>query len=362
MKTYILFFLILIPLNVGASEYNEIIPDYSFEKMEEISGYSNFKEIVSSVENGDFFVSNNLFDKILNYFSGELKNSLGYIAYIVGFALLSGCVRAVCVKTDKGIDSLLFTVTYCVICVFVLGVLKNAAETSKNLADDVDAFVKMSIPAYIGIVSAFNPLKNPANLEGIFLVMVNIVSSFAGKIMINVLFYLGILYIINYMSTDIKVSKLIEFVKQALFWTLGFILTVFAGVTGLSGINAVAVSYAGIRTVKYTIGHSVPVIGSFLAESSDLLFASAKVFKNAFGTASIVIIFLICIFPILKLFVAGMLLKVAAGISEPFCDKRICDCIAAIGQAIIYMMVCLILLALMFVLSFATVLFIGMGG
>jgi len=57
-----------------------------------------------------------------------------------------------------------------------------------------------------------------------------------------------------------------------------------------------------------------------------------------------------------------MLLKAAAGISEPFCDKRICDCVAAIGQIIIHMMVCMILLALMFVLAFATILLIGMGG
>jgi len=362
MKKYILIFLILLPFIARASDFSEVTPDYTFDMMEDATGYSSFKEIVNSVENGDFFASDNLLEAICNYFFGELKNNLSYIVYIVGFALLSGCVRAVCVKTDKGSDNLLFTVTYCVVCIFVLGILKNASATSKKLADDAESFIKMSIPAYIGIVSTFNPLKNPSNLEGVFLVMVNIVSTFAGKIMINVLFYLGILYIINYMSTDIRISKLIGLVKQALFWTLGFILTVFAGVTGLSGINAVAVSHSGIRTVKYTIGHSIPVIGGFLAESSDLLFASAKIFKNAFGTAGIIIVFSICAFPVLKLFVAGMLLKAAAGISEPFCDKRICDCVAAIGQIIIHMMVCMILLALMFVLAFATILLIGMGG
>jgi len=364
MKTNFLIFLIMIAfsLTAHATEFNEIVPDFSSDKLGELTGYTEFSELVDAITKYDSPVKNNLYDKLCYYFIEEFKSGLGYISVIIAFALLSACVRGMNIKYDKNSDNLLFLITYCIICTFCLGILKNAAETSKRLAEDMDVFVKMSLPAYVGIVTAFNPLKNPANLEGLFLLMLNTVSSFSGRIMINVLFYLGLMYIINYMSNEIHILKLIQLIRQVLFWMLGFILTVFAGLTGLSGINAVAVSYSGIRTVKYTIGHLVPVIGSFLAESSDMVFASAKIFKNAFGTAGIIVIFAICIFPVIKLFITGILLKAVAGISEPFCDIRICNCIGAIGQTIIHMMICLILSSLMFILSFATLLLIGMGG
>ena len=361
-KILVLFALIFFPMVVSANGFEEIIPDIYYEELETLTGYSDLSGLVNAIIDGETTDGGKIIEKIINFFAGELKNSIGYITAIIGFAMMSACIKGVGIKDGKSTDDLLFLIIYCIIAVFSLGILKNCVKTARELSEEIDGFVKMTVPAYIGIVSALTPIKNPANLEGVFLVMINFVSFFAGKIMINMFFYIGILYIINYMSTEIHVLKLIELVRQILFWLLGFILTVFAGITGLSGINQVAVSQSGMRALKYTVGHAIPIVGGFLADSSDLIFASAKLFKNAFGTAGIIIIFAICLVPVIKLFVAGVLLKAAAGLTEPFCDKRICDCVSALGQTVIHIMVCVILISLMFVLSFATILLVGMGG
>lgn len=362
-KIYLLFLIMFcISMTAYANDFEEIVPDIGYKELEELTGYGTFAELVNAIVEGETSDSGSLINKITDFFIGELKNNIAYVTAIIGFAMLGACIKGAGIKSDKGSGNLLFLITYCVISLFLLGMLKSCVETAKKLSGDIESFVKMTIPAYIGFVSAITPLRNAANMEGIFLIMVNIVSAFAGKVMLNMFFYIGLLYIINYMSTEIHVLKLIELVRQALFWILGFLLTVFAGITGLSGINAIAVSQSGMRAVKYTVGHAIPIVGGFLADSSDLIFASAKIFKNAFGTAGIIIIFSICLIPIIKLFVSGMLLKAAAGLTEPFCDKRICDCVAALGQTVIHIMVCLILLALMFILSFATILLVGMGG
>lgn len=362
MKKIVVFVLIFFPILVSANEFKEVVPDIYVEELEDFIGYSKFSELVDAIVEGGIPKSDKIIEKIVNFLIGEVKNNIGYITAIIGFAMMSACVKGIVIKEAKGPDDLLFLIIYCVIAVFSLGILKNCVKTARELSEEIDGFVKMTIPAYIGIVSALIPVKNPANLEGIFILMINAVSFFAGRIMINMFFYIGVLYIINYMSHEIHVLKLIELVKQIMFWVLGFILTVFAGITALSGINQIAVSQSGMRALKYTVGHAIPIVGGFLADSSDLIFASAKIFKNAFGTAGIIIIFAICLIPVIKLFVSGILLKAAAGLTEPFCDKRICDCVSALGQTVIHIMVCVILNSLMFVLSFATLLLAGMGG
>ena len=195
--------------------------------------------------------------------------------------------------------------------------------------------------------------------QAVFLAMINVVSSYAGEFMIKAFLYIGVLTIISNMSLNIKLTKLISIFRQAMFWVLGFLLTIFAGLTTLSGIGAVASTGNGIRAVKYTVGKSIPLVGGFLAESAEVIMASARIFKNAFGTGGIILIFVLCAVPVVKLFVIGILLKFTAGLAEPFCDPDMCDTVYQVGQGVIHIMVSLILMTVMFILAFAVLLICG---
>ena len=155
------------------------------------------------------------------------------------------------------------------------------------------------------------------------------------------------------MSSSVRLTKLINISRQVLFWILGFLLTVFAGMTALSGLSASVSSNTGIQAVKYTIGHAVPLVGGFLADSTDLILASAKIFRNAFGTAGIIALAVLCSVPVIKLFVIGFMLKITAGLTEPFCDSILCESVYQVGQNIIHVMVSVLLMTVMFILSFA---------
>ena len=234
---------------------------------------------------------------------------------------------------------------------FLLGVLFKGVEVAQKAADELVVFTRMTLPAYIGIITSTG--VDASASQGIFLMMVNAVSGYAGDFMINAFFYIGILTIVGNMSSEIKITKIIYIARQILFWILGFLLTVFAGMTALSGLAVSASSSVGIRAAKYTIGHAIPVVGGFLADSTELILASAKIFKNAFGTVGIAVLALVCLVPVVKLFIIGFLLKITAGLTEPFCDKLMSDSIYGIGQTVIHIMVTVLLMAVMFILAFA---------
>ena len=172
MKKIVVFVLIFFPILVSANEFKEVVPDIYVEKLEDFIGYSKFSELVDAIVEGGIPKSDKIIEKIVNFLIGEVKNNIGYITAIIGFAMMSACVKGIVIKEAKGPDDLLFLIIYCVIAVFSLGILKNCVKTARELSEEIDGFVKMTIPAYIGIVSALIPVKNPANLEGIFILMI----------------------------------------------------------------------------------------------------------------------------------------------------------------------------------------------
>lgn len=356
-----MLFAVAFAINVYAHDFENLIPNISLGESEEVLGYSEFADVVKAVINGNGAEFEGIFKRIAAYFVKDLKDGAAYTAAIVGFAMLLACVKGVGADFVKNSSQVVFFVCYGVIAAFLLGILKTAYKTAFDTAEKITEFVKISVPAYVGIVSAAAPSVGKAELDGIFLLAVNVLSEFVGRFALNAFFMAGILCMANHMSSEVHIMRLVQLVRQIVFWILGFLLTVFAGMMGLSGINASSGAVHGINAVKYAIGHSVPIVGGFLADSSEMVFASFKIFKNSFGTAGIIVIFSLCAIPVVKLFCAGILLKFAAGITEPFCDKRICNCVADVGQTIIHIMICVILLTVMFVFSLSVILLIGVG-
>lgn len=354
IKIIIVLFICFAPVGVLANDFSESVPHFSNELVDEVIGYATFKDVIDSIVNGNMDFEGGLVGRLINLAIGDVRQCLGYILSVIGFCILSSCIKGSQIRLSGSTGDISFLVCYCIAAGFLLGILRIAADIAYSASEDIVAFIKMSLPAYIGIITSTG--VNVAASEGIFLVMINVVSQYAGSFMINAFFYIGVLTIVSNMSEEIHITKLIHISRQVLFWVLGFLLTVFAGMTALSGLNASAASGSGIRAVKYTIGHAIPVVGGFLADSTELILASAKVFKSAFGTAGIIILAIACMVPVVKLFFIGFLLKIAAGLTEPFCNKLICDTIYAIGQTVIHIMVAVILMTVMFILAFAVLL------
>lgn len=361
MKTCLKYVLLAMALylclectTVFGYEYSEVIPEYSDSVITEVTGYAGFADIIESIADREAVVPEDLLHKIVYYAVGDVRYIFKYIVSVLAVCILASCVKGAYIGLKGASGEISFLVCYCTVSGFLLGILNDCVKIALSASESIVIFVRMALPAYIGIITSTG--VNAASSEGIFLVMVNVISSYVGNFMINAFFFTGILTVVSNMSAEIKVNKLIHIFRQVMFWILGFLLTVFAGMTSLSGLNISASSGSGIRAIKYTIGHTVPVVGGFLADSTELIYASAGIFKTAFGTAGIVILGIVTMVPVIKLFLVGFLVRITAGLAEPFCDRQICDTVFSVGQTIIYIMVSLLLMTVMFIFAFAVLL------
>ena len=75
-------------------------------------------------------------------------------------------------------------------------------------------------------------------------------------------------------SQTLKLGKLSALIGSVVKWALGLIFLVFLGVISLKGMAGAAIDGLSFRTVRYTVGKLVPVIGGPFSDTLSTLSAS----------------------------------------------------------------------------------------
>jgi stage III sporulation protein AE len=73
-------------------------------------------------------------------------------------------------------------------------------------------------------------------------------------------------------------------------------------------------------------------VGSTFGAAGELLIGCGIMIKNSVGAAALIIFSVICLIPLLKVFCYHLMYRVAAAVLEPFCDRRISQCVQDAGR------------------------------
>ena len=138
-------------------------------------------------------------------------------------------------------------------------------------------------------------------------------------------------------------------------------MTIFVTLLTLAGMGAQSVDNLSTRAAKYAAQNFVPVVGNVLSSTIDTVFASAAVVKNALGIAGIVVISIICIYPLLKFAALILIYKLAASVIEPIADKRISNAVNEAANGISMLFSFLVCVTVVFSLSVAVLVEFGTG-
>ena len=69
------------------------------------------------------------------------------------------------------------------------------------------------------------------------------------------------------------------------------------------------------------------MVGDLLSGTSQTVLAAGVLLKNTIGAAGAVIVFLLCLVPLLRVGIANLSLRFGAAVLQPVSDKRITDCL-----------------------------------
>lgn len=321
----------------------------------------DFDAMVEGIANGaNVFQPQTLLSRFFRLFLNELYQNIHILLSLIVLAIVCAILTNLQGSFgQKGVGEVAFLACY----ILFLGLLVKGFYTCTDMARSVIAdqvvFLKAAVPTYIGLLMSTGGVTTAAGLEPVFLYCVQLIGSLMEKIMLPMVFWMSVLHMVNHLSDKFHVTRLVEFVKQVMVWTLGALLTFFVGILSLSGFSTSIIDGVGIKTMKYAVGNFVPVVGGLLSDSMDTVLSSTLVLKNALGVTGVVVMLLICLAPILKMLALIGMYKLTAGVIEPISDKRIVALVSSAASSITFLFLMLVSVTIMFVLSITIV--IGFG-
>jgi stage III sporulation protein AE len=188
---------------------------------------------------------------------------------------------------------------------------------------------------------------------------VSIMATVVKNIVFPLLFFGAILAVISHISERFRVTRLAGLCKDIGIGVLGLSLTVMIGVIAVQGIAGSVADGVALRTAKYMTGAFLPVVGGVLSDAVEAVVGCSLLLKDAIGLLGALAIFVICIFPVLKIAAMMLIYKIASALIQPIGDVGLADSLQTIASYLMLVLASVASVGVMLFLMIAAV--VGAG-
>ena len=297
-----------------------------------------------------------LLKTILKEAGGQFAESAGILLIIVSLAYLSSIFTATADLESSGNNDI---VSFAVICLIAVPVIRNIVEVVTQAGDTIREIRTIMLSSIPGLC-AMN-IGTGAAGAATFITITQMVRILLSKVFLPIAVIYAALGICGSVTERFSLEGVKGMVRFLFTWGLGIMMIGFSCAATLSGaLTGARTSMAG-RTLKYT-GAMVPVVGRYLAESADMVFAGASVLKGTAGVAAAAAILTAAAVPCVQMVVHVVVYRMAGILIRPVADEKISRMVGVVGDAFTMITGITILMSVMCVLNIAVLVTLMKGG
>lgn len=332
-------------------------PKVNADDVWRIAGENEYNRNVERISSGNFTLSpSELLEKGADMLLKEISESRASIISILSVAALSGILNVMQGSFGGGICSeSAFFACFTLSAVSASKLLSEAVGYGAEVVQSMTDFITKICPVVTILIASGGNSAAAGSFYPVLSSAVYVVSLIINKCIIPLVYLSAILGIVNNLSMRVQLVRLNNLIKSVSKWILTATLTVFTGITAIYGFSVPVIDAVALKTLKFTVGSCVPVVGGLMADTVETVISGAKVMKNAVGTAGILAVLGICIVPVIKLCAIILMLKLSAAAAEPLCDKRISGMLSDMASPITTVFSMVIASAMLFVISIAVI-------
>ncbi|MBE5958055.1 MAG: hypothetical protein E7254_04225 [Lachnospiraceae bacterium] len=363
----ILIFAILLTVDfsrasAGELKENTIISeeDFDFKEVQRViddSGYRDlsFYEVIKSIMNGksDNIIGTTIKKKV-NDLTIETKVQKKMITSLVLIIILSGIMtNFTSILTKDYSDGLAYLIFYIALMGVLISYFLSAFEIADEVMNTIINFMTALIPTFflsVGIV-------NQTGAIGFYKIIVCVIY-FVELIFLKVIMPLIKIYIMLVFSNEIgrenALSNSIDLFKKCIVSLNKYLLGIVFGINILQGLVVPDIEIMKNGMVK-KLTTALPVVGDGKEYILSLFVNSAMLIKNSIGLGAIIILLIICIFPIIKIAISYIMLRLCCAVMQPVAQSGMVKCIVKISDAIMLLLKSVVTILIMFVITIAIV-------
>ncbi len=331
----VLFFF---PQSVCAQEYmDEIMDELDLDIVDEEIGNLpeklTFTDLVKAfVEKGTDGVDFRMIcDYIADLLFYELSAVRPIFIEIICISLLFALYGKVLVTGQKYVSQLGFFVVYTGILMLLLESFSLIGEVVESGVGKLVSFMTAFIPTYAATLLLSGNATSASAFYGmafgiIYLLEIGMKFIFLPAIHIYVL-----LLMMDNLFEETRLSKLAQLLEDGIRWVLKIGLAAVVGLGVVQSLIAPAKDRLSTSGLYHGLS-AIPGVGNTFGATGEILVGCGIMIKNSLGVAALVIIFVICLAPVLKVFCFHIMYRFVAAVLMPFCDKRIAQCVHDVGK------------------------------
>ena len=281
------------------------------------------KEMLASLVTGDFALEyDSLFEAVLGLVWEEGRAMLPAFAVILAVSVLCGILNSAKNGFLQGtMSDIIHFVAYVSVGAVILAVLTSVLQTGFSAIAQMQKQMQIVCPILLTLMAA----SGGAVSAGVFRPAVAFLSSgicelFTAVVLPTSVVVIALTFAGN-LSPEVRCEKLGGLFKSVNKWLIGLTLGLFTLFLTVQGIASAQYDGISLRTIKYLVSGSVPIVGGFLSGGLDLVLAGSSLIKSALGSFSVFLLFATILRPVLLFAAFQLFLRLCAAATEPVGGK-----------------------------------------
>ncbi len=359
-------FLFALQIHVTASPSNKIIKkqlntidtqkieQYWDKLMNEYGGFfpDNQKSLFDMVLPNKSFKLNSFFIGMLKYFFYEILYNTKLIGTIILLTVFSTILHNIQSAFEKDtVSKVAFSISYMVLIIIAINSFSVAIGSARDAIQEMINFMIALIPIILMLLASMGNVISAAMFHPLIIFLIHVIGTMVYTVIFPLIFFSAVLSIVSSISDKFKVTQLSNLLRNVGMGLLGIFLTIFLGVISVQGATASVADGITLKTAKYITGNFVPVVGRMFSDAADTVIGASLLVKNAVGMAGVIILFVIVVFPAIKILTLAFIYNLSAAVMQPLGNNPIIDTLNMIGKNLIFVFAALASVGLMFFLA-----------
>ena len=318
-----------------------------FELINDLDPVSYIKNYITTGKGNLSF--SKICDAVISLLFKEVKTVLSMCITIVVIGIICSLIKNLqSAFSSDSISEIAFYACYALMIIVLTRTFIISLDLAKDIITEISSFMSKLLPILVVMLGVAGGFTESATMDPIVLGTTIIIPKIYLNIILPLILITFVLQFTNNISTEPKISNLCSLVKSAVLWIQGLILTVYIGLLTVRGITSSTIDAVTLKTAKFTIDNFIPIVGKTFSDAITSVAGYSLIIKNAIGSVGLIVLILIIIYPIIKIFLSSIILKISSSLLEPIADKRITKAVFSAGDSLVLILSSVLCVSLMF--------------
>ena len=319
----------------------------NFELINDLDPVSYIKNYISTGKGNLSF--SKICDAAFSLLFKEVKTVLSMCIIIVVIGIICSLIKNLqSAFSSESISEIAFYACYALMIIVLTRTFIISLDLAKDIITQISGFMSKLLPILVVMLGVAGGFTESATMDPIVLGTTIIIPKIYLNIILPLILITFVLQFTNNISTEPKISNLCSLVKSTVLWIQWLILTVYIGLLTVRGITASTIDAVTLKTAKFTIDNFIPIVGKTFSDAIASVAGYSLIIKNAIGSVGLLVLILIILYPIIKIFLSSIILKISSSLLEPIADKRITKAVFSAGDSLILILSSVLCVSLMF--------------